>query len=96
MMEDSNHRDDLDGLVKIVKSDIKNHVRLKMIQTNPDWMDLITRKLILDTLIFIDGFGSCLKEYVSPPYNKEEVQEFLKGEAFRYVYRRIEEQYGSK
>lgn len=94
-MEDSDHKEELDNLVKIVKSDIRNYVRLKMIQSNPEWMDLITRKLVLDTLVFIDGFGMCLKEYVNPPYNKEEVQEFLKDEAFRYVYRRIKEQQGS-
>ena len=83
---------EMDKLVKVVKSDMKNHVRIKMLQTNPEWESLITRKLIIDTLIFVDGFGTCLKEYIEPPVNKEEVQEFLLNEAFRYVFNRIEEQ----
>ncbi len=79
-----------DSIVNVVKSDISTYVKIKMLQVQPEWNHLITRKLIMDALVFIDGFGSCLKEYMQPPIEKEAVQDFLKSEAFSYIYGRIE------
>lgn len=89
-MSGKKHKDELQDLVTLAKSDISTHVKIRMLQTNPDWSNLITRKLLIETLTFMDGFGTCLKEYISPPIKKDDVKEFLKEEAFLFICRRIE------
>jgi hypothetical protein len=80
---------ELEDLMIIVKSEINIYVKVKMLQNNPELSSLITRKQILDSLIFIEGFSSCLKEFIEPPYDRERIQEFLKNEAYNFILNRI-------
>lgn len=80
----------LSDLIKVTKPDVATHVKIRMLQSNPEWSQYVTRRLILDALIFIDGFGRCLIEYVEPPYNEDDIKSFLKEEAFIFVYSKIE------
>lgn len=84
-------KDKLDDMVSLAKSDISTFVKIKMLQTHPEWSSFITRKLIMEAMIFMDGFGSCLKELISSPYNEDDIKEFLKEESFRFIYRKIEQ-----
>ena len=80
---------DWDKLTSKIKGEVVSHIRMRMFETDPDSSSKITRSLILETMIYLDGFNSCLKEYVEQPTSPEEVNKFLLEEAFRYVLRRI-------
>lgn len=84
-------KDKLNKMVTLAKSDISNFVKIRMLQVSPEWSSLITRKLIMETMVFMDGFGSCLKEFIKAPYNEDEIRNFLKEEAFQFMYRKIEQ-----
>jgi hypothetical protein len=51
---------------------------------------LVTKRLIIRTLIYLEGYSSRLKEEMVPPVFIHDVKKLLLSEGFKYIWKRIE------
>lgn len=58
---------------------------------NPELRNRLSKNLINKTLIFIQGYATCLKEEMAPPVNIQEVKAVLLSEGFKYVWTKVNE-----
>ena len=68
-----------------LRSYIKDRIRTSFQEDK----NQITKKLLNDAHIYIQGYRDCLKEYVILPINKKEMELFLHERAFEYIQSRI-------
>ncbi len=83
---------DLDSACEISKKDLKSYVTKRLRIIHPEWISLLTQRILNQTLIYLEGYSARLKEEMYPPVIISDVQTYLLSEGFRYICKRLEQQ----
>ena len=78
------------SVLVIRKSQLKSYVHSQLVNGYPELMTRVTNRLMLETLIFIKGYASAIEPDIMLPIIKEEVQQLLLEQGFKYIISQIE------
>jgi len=80
----------VDEACVLTKSEIKEYVNRRLDILCPDNKSQFTKRLLVRSSIYIEGYANRLKEEMSPPVNVSDVKTFLLSECFKYIWKKIE------
>lgn len=81
----------MDKVFTVLKSKLKAEIVKRIMKYDVELRSKLTNKLILDTIIYLEGYTEASKDTFAYPLNREEVEEFLYDEAFKYVLRNTDD-----
>lgn len=91
MSKDTDLEYDLDKAFVITKSELRDYVGVRISAYSTDYRSLVTQKLIIRTLIYLEGYSQRLKETCTPPVFISDVKRFVLSEGFKYIIKQIEQ-----
>lgn len=79
-----------DKAFKVQKYQLKRFILDKIERKCPENLSLLTKKIIISTLIYLEGYGDRLKEEINPPIIKQDIKKFLMEQGYKYALKQIE------
>jgi len=73
----------------LTKAEIRKYTRHTMRDAYPEEAGKVTDKLILQCVIYMEGYCDAMSYGVEEPVNHEELKTFLLGVAYDYILRHI-------
>ena len=81
----------LDEACSISKSELREYVSIRLSIKYPEARNLLTKRLLIRCLIYLEGYSTRLKEEMVPPVDKKDAKTLLLSEGFKYIWKRIEQ-----
>jgi hypothetical protein len=84
-----NELEDLDALFSIKKHTLKQFLTNQFRKRDIDLLKHFDAKLLNQATVYLQGYSHALREHVTMPINKIEMQNFLQERVFEYIREEI-------
>lgn len=72
------------------KSQLKSYVKKKLVQ-RPELFGKCTHRMLLEAMIFIEGYASAIEKDIHLPIIKKDLQQLLLEQGLNYIISRIDQ-----